>query len=138
MPGRMPGEEESILSQLQLHRVAELHRVVEQRRTRLEGLESERDRDRERERDRPTLYRAALRHLSGGASRYVPTSNLERDLYPLDDVPAETDAEPPFDLSFADQGWELAPEVTWNAGMYLSHRMCPQKAQCHEKKLCFS
>ena len=88
MPGRTPREEESILSQLQLHRVAELHRVVEARARRQEASESDRDRerDRDRDRDRTTLYRSALLHVSGAASRY---HNPMRDLYPLDDDPSE-------------------------------------------------
>lgn len=70
MPGRSPGEEDNILSQLQLHRVQELHRLVEQRRIRSEQIEGGRDRERERESDRIT-FRTALRRLSGAAaSRY--------------------------------------------------------------------
>lgn len=110
MPGRMPREEDSFL---QLHRVAELHRLVEARRGRQEPLDADRDRE------RSSLYRSALLHLSGAASRYSI-----RDVQVGDDEPS--DAEPPSSTMDAadEQYWDLHAQASRQSEIRAGFRIC--------------
>ena len=106
MPGREPREEDSVLSQLQLHRVAELHRVVEQRRAAANSIQ-----DRERDRERPLVYHTALRPWASAVPRYVPPSSTAGALFAVDDEPADPQLDPRAEDTTATQIWELGPQV---------------------------